>query len=86
MRTRGSFCSQIPSDSISTSYGGRHCVESAILIMPMCINTCFHLIFAKHTRLSVLINHYVLCRVIKVASAHMRGSVDSAYNVFDNVI
>jgi hypothetical protein len=57
-----------------------------MLIMPVCINACFHLIFAKHTCLSVLINRYALRRVITVASAPARVSVDSACDVFDNVI
>jgi len=49
MRKRDLLCSQIPCDSISALSEGRHCSELALLIMPICINTCFHLICAEHT-------------------------------------
>jgi hypothetical protein len=85
MRKRGLLCSQIPSECISTLSESRHCNELAMLIMSICTNTCFHLICAEHTCLSVLIVIHYAMLVITVASAHARGFVDSVCNVFDNV-
>ena len=86
MRKRHLLCSQIPCDSISALSEGRHCNELALLIMPIYINTCFHLICAEHTCLIVLIVTRYAVLVLTVASAHARGSVDSGCNVFDNVM
>jgi hypothetical protein len=59
-----------------------------MLIMPICTNTCFHLICAEHTCLIVLIVTRYALLVLTVASARARarGSVDSGCNVFDNVM
>ena len=63
MCKRDLLCSQIPNACISAPSESRHCNELAMLIMPICISTCFHLICAEHTCLSVLINCYSLRRV-----------------------